>query len=146
MAEPYPPVGFHFRVDFGLGGPDENDARFQEVSGLTAEMGTEELVEGGETRFTHRLPTRTKFGNLVLKRGLLKDSGLVRWLSDALENFEFKPVDVLVTLLNEEHQPILGWTFIGAWPVKWVVSDFKAMENALVVETLELAYKYFRRV
>jgi hypothetical protein len=43
----YPPVGFHFSVQIG-GESDEKEFRFQEVSGLTAEIGTEELQVGGE--------------------------------------------------------------------------------------------------
>ncbi len=146
MAE-YPPVGFHFRVEFGLSGIGDRDSRFQEVSGLSAELGTEELQEGGENRFVHRLPTLPKYGSLVLKRGLLTDSGLIRWLTDAVENFSFEPTTVNVTLLNEQHEP-LGFTysFVRAWPVKWTVSDFKAQESGLVVETLELSYSYFKRV
>lgn len=146
MAE-YPPVGFHFRVSFSLSGVGEKDSRFQEVTGLSAELGTEELQEGGENRFVHRLPTLPKYGNLVLKRGLLTDSELIQWCRNAIENFSFEPTRVDVTLLNEEHQP-LGFTysFARAWPVKWAVSDFKAQENGLVVETLELSYNYFTRV
>ena len=146
MAE-YPPVGFHFRVTFSIGGVGEKDSRFQEVSGLSAELGTEELQEGGENRFVHRLPTLPKYGNLVLKRGLLTDSGLIKWCRDAIENFSFEPTTVDVTLLNEKHQP-LGFTysFVKAWPVKWAISDFKAQENGLVVETLELSYNYFTRI
>ncbi|NOZ26265.1 MAG: phage tail protein [Nitrospirae bacterium] len=145
MNNSYPPVGFHFKVEFRLDGVVDGDSRFQEVSGLTAELGIEEVNEGGENRFSHRLPTRAKYGNLVLKRGLLKDSRLIKWFRDAVEDFEFEPADVLVTLLNEEHEPLMGWNFVNAWPVKWVVSDFKAQENALVVETIELAYNYFKR-
>ena len=37
------------------------------------------------------------------------------------------------------------WSFIKAWPVKWVVADLKATDNAIVIETIELAYQYFRR-
>ncbi len=145
MSNTYPPVGFHFKVEFRLDGVVDGDSRFQEVSGLTSELGIEEVNEGGENRFSHRLPTRAKYGNLVLKRGLLKDSRLIKWFRDAVEDFEFEPADVLVTLLNEEHEPLMGWNFVNAWPVKWVVSDFKAQENALVVETIELAYNYFKR-
>ncbi|HEB76482.1 MAG TPA: phage tail protein [Nitrospirae bacterium] len=145
MSNTYPPVGFHFKVEFRLDGVVDGDSRFQEVSGLTSELGIEEVNEGGENRFSHRLPTRAKYGNLVLKRGLLKDSRLIKWFRDAVEDFEFEPADVLVTLLNEEHKPLMGWNFVNAWPVKWVVSDFKAQENAVVVETIELAYNYFKR-
>ena len=146
MASYYPPVGFHFKVEFSLDGVQEADARFQEVSGLTAELGIEEITEGGENRFVHRLPTRAKYSNLVLKRGMLNDSKLIQWFRDAVESFTFEPVDVLVTLLNEKNEPLAGWSFVNTWPVKWTISDFKAQEGAIVVETIELAYKYFTRV
>lgn len=147
MPAYYPPVGFHFRVEFNLDGMKDGDVRFQEISGLSAELGTEEVVEGGENRFPHRLPTRAKYANLTLKRGLLTDSRLIDWCKNAVENFDFEPTTVNVTLLNEKHQPLADtFSFIRAWPVKWTVSDFKAQENALVIETLELSYNYFSRI
>ncbi len=147
MTSYYPPVGFHFKVEFSLGGVQDGDVRFQEVSGLTAELGVEEVVEGGENRFTHRLPDRAKYSNLILKRGLMTDSGLIDWCKNAMEGFEFEPTTVNVTLLNENHEPVGGaFSFLRAWPVKWAVSDFKAQENGIVVETLELAYNYFSRI
>jgi phage tail-like protein len=145
MPSYYPPVGFHFRVEFQGVGSGDSDTRFQEVSGLTAEIGTEELPVGGENRFSYRLPIRAKYNNLILKRGMLKDSGLISWFTSAIEDFEFKPVDVNVYLLNENHEVATTWIFIHAYPVKWVISDLKAMDNALVVETIELVYQYFRR-
>jgi phage tail-like protein len=144
MAAYYPPVGFHFKVHFtGIGG--DSDTQFQEVSGLTAEISVEELPVGGENKFTHRLPTRSKYSNLILKRGMLTDSKLIEWLTNAIENFKFKPVDLSIFLLNEDHQVLATWNFIHAYPVKWAISDFKALENSLVVETIELAYQYFTR-
>ena len=147
MAVYYPPVGFHFRVEFTLDGVQDGDIRFQEVSGLAAELGIEEVAEGGENRFSHRLPTRAKYSNLILKRGLLTDSRLIDWCIDAIENFVFEPTTVNVTLLNENHEPVAeSYSFVRAWPVKWAVSDFKAQDNSIVVETLELAYNYFARI
>jgi phage tail-like protein len=146
MTAHYPPVGFHFKVEFGFLPQDSMDARFQEVGGLTSELGVEEVVEGGENRFAHRLPIRAKFGNLVLRRGLLTDSQLIDWCKNAIENFSFEPATVNVTLLNKAHQPLAAYSFIKAWPLKWSVSNFKAAENAIVVETLELGYNYFSRI
>jgi len=142
----YPPVGFHFRVEFGSYS-DVDDTRFQEVTGLVSELGIEELAEGGENRFSHRLPARAKYGNLVLKRGLFTDSKLIGWCRDAIEHFEFSPETVNVTLLNENHEPVAEtYSFVNVWPVKWSVSDFKAQDNSLVIETLELAYQSFTRI
>lgn len=138
------PVGFHFRVEFGAGG-EANDNSFQEVAGLSAEMTVEELREGGQNRFVHKLPNGAKYGNLVLKRGFLTDSQVGAWCRDAIENFIFEPKDVRVILLNEQHQPLVSWSFVRAWPVKWSISDFKAQDNALVIESLELAYRLFRK-
>lgn len=138
----YPPVGFHFKVEFvGIG--NDNDIRFQSVSGLTIEYDTESFKEGGENRFEHKLPLRTKYSDLSLKRGMLTDSKVIEWCLKAFVNREFKPVQVNVLLLNEKHEPIKRWEVIDAWPKKWSVSDLNAQENGIVVETLDLAYKYF---
>ncbi len=147
MPSYYPPVGFHFKVEFvGVADNNDNDVRFQDVSGLNMELGIEEITEGGENRFSHKLPSRAKYNNLVLKRGLLLDSALIDWIRDAIENFSFQPVEVLVKLLNENHEPLLTWSFTKAWPVKWSISDFKSTDNSIVVETLEIAYNYFRKI
>ena len=146
MTKYYPPVGFHFKVDFSAVSSQEMDARFQSVSGLSVEIQNEDRVEGGENRFTHQLPLRSKYSTLTLKRGFVKDSELIYWCRDAFENFQFKPVDLIVSLLNEKHEPVKSWNIIHAWPAKWSVSDFNAQENSLVIETLDLNYRYFKLI
>src|SRR4030095_303939 len=145
MPAYYPPVGFHFKVEFSGLGSGDNDTRFQEVAGMTAEITTEELQVGGEKKLTHRLPTRAKYGNLILKRGMLQDSELISWFTKAIEDFEFKPTDVSVYLLDENHEIASSWIFIKAYPDTCALSDFKAQDNSLVIETIELVYQYFRR-
>ncbi len=139
------PAVFHFKVEFRLGEP-ESDNRFQEVTGLSAEVTVEEVKEGGLNEYVHKLPNGAKYGNLVLKRGFITDSSVTDWCRDAVEAFDFDPRDVSVSLLDEKHEPLASWEFMGAWPVKWSISDFKAQENALAVESMELAYRMFRRV
>lgn len=139
-----PPVGFHFRVRFAITGDAIAEMRFAEVGGLTAEVTTEELVEGGENRFSHRLPGRTKYGTIVLKRGFLKNSKLIAWARKAIDDLDIEPTTVLVELLDATHTVLSAWKVINAYPVKWSVSEFKASENAYVTETLELAFQYFK--
>lgn len=140
----YPPVGFHFRVEFqGIPGLQKQDAYFQEVTGLSRELETESIKSGGENRFTYKLPTRGQYPNLVLKRGLFLDSAVINWANDAILHLDIKPVTVLVTLLNEKHQPLQTYNCVNAWPLKWSVTDLNAQESRLVVETLELYYQYF---
>lgn len=141
----YPPVGFHFSVRFGIS-LDDNDTRFQSVSGLSVEYETETIKEGGENRFEHTLPVRTQYPDLVLKRGLLTDSAVLGWCLDAFDNRSFRPTDLQVILLNENHDPLKTWSVTWAWPRKWSVSDFNAEENSIVIETLELNYRYFKLI
>lgn len=137
------PVVFQFKVEIpGFGG---EDIHFQEVTGLSAEISTEELKEGGRNDFTHKLPTGAKYGNLVLKRGMFKDSKLTKWCRNAIENFTFEVKDIQVTLIDSEGQPLAAWSFKKAYPVKWSISDFKAQDSALVIESLEIAYQSFTR-
>ena len=139
-----PPLGFHFRVEFDLKDAGDNDIRFREVSGLTMELEEETVNEGGENRFSHKLPVRGRYPDLVLKRGLLTSTGVRAWIEDAVQNLVIQPTTVWVSLLNDAHEPLQTYTVIGAWPKKWAVSDFSAESSDVVVETLELAYQPFR--
>jgi len=140
----YPLAGFHFLVTFmGVDGQTANDISFQEVSGLTFELETEEVKEGGENRFSHKLPMPAKYSNLVLKRGTMRNTGLLKWFKNAIQNFQFKPVTLNVALLNENHEPVMSWNFVNAYPVKWSVSDLDAGKNEVMIDTLELSYQYF---
>jgi phage tail-like protein len=146
MPGKYPPTGFHFRVNFGVSGTSDDDSRFQEVTGIEAELDTITYKEGGENRFSHTLPVRGKYPNLVLKRGLITNSNVAEWCRKSIEDLDIEPVSIQVSLLNENHEPLRTWNFINAWPKKWSVSGLNAMENRLVIESMEIVYQYFRKV
>jgi len=105
MVDYYPPWGFYFKVVFNDISKDKNDVRFQSVSGLSVEYDYESFKEGGENRFEHKLPVRTKYSDLVLKRGMLVDSSVIKWVIDAFQNRSFKPATITVTLMNEKSEP-----------------------------------------
>lgn len=138
-------TNFYFTVSVsGSGGAD---AAFKEVSGLSKELGVEEVVCGGENRFKYRLPTITTFQNLVLKRGVIEQSSpLIEWCKGSLDDglaTAIKTKDVTVSLLDAEGNTSMSWLFTKAYPVKWAASDLKSQEAEVFVETIELAYQYF---
>jgi phage tail-like protein len=137
----YQTVNFHFKVEFTLNEEDV-DVRFQSVSGLDVTMDTEQVKEGGENRFEHVLPVRTKSSPLVLKRGLLKpsDSEFTRWLQQTFDDEEFVVKTVYIKLLNEEHKPLMLWTINNVWPRSWKMGELNAEQGAVLIETLELNY------
>jgi phage tail-like protein len=138
----YPPVGFHFSVSFELSSQTE-DTRFQEVSGLDVELEMENFVEGGENRFTWELPKRARYSDITLKRGMLIGSQVIQWCRDAFENFSFSPANLHITLLNEQHTPIMTWYVVHAIPKKWSVSGLNAQDSSIMVESIILSYHYF---
>jgi len=149
MALYYPPLGFHFLVRFEgllLKYPGIPDIGFQSISGINAEVSIEEYHEGGENRFKHKLPNPASYPNLVMKRGMLIGSQLMQWFKDSVENYAFEAHDITVILLNGDHITIQGWNFIKAWPVKWDISEFNAEQGTIVIESIEFAYQYFRRL
>lgn len=138
----YPPWGFYFKVEFSIS-KKTNDARFQSVSGLSVEYEYEMFKEGGENRFEHKLPVRTRYADMVLKRGMLTDSSVTEWLLSAFRDREFKPSDLSVILMNEQGEPLRTWKVAHAIPKSWAVSDLSSTDNAIMIETLELTYRYF---
>jgi phage tail-like protein len=142
----YPPGGFHFLVTFELPKNVTDDTRFQEVSGLDVEMEMESFTEGGQNRFTWQLPKRARYSDITLKRGMLIQSPLISWCRDALENFLFLPANLTISLLNDQHAPIMSWYVVSAIPKKWSMSGLNASENSIVVESLTLSYRYFNIV
>jgi phage tail-like protein len=140
----YPYTGFHFLVVFEIFPQVPNDFRFQEVTGLTADVNLDTYNEGGENRFVHRLPGRTTYTDLVLKRGMTLVSGITAWCQDAIENFNFQPTNLLISLLNEDHLPVSSWYIANAIPIKYDISGLNAEQNQIVIESLTLRYEYYK--
>ncbi|WP_293067895.1 MULTISPECIES: phage tail protein [unclassified Moorena] len=89
--------------------------------------------------------------------GLVANNRPIFFLPQNGEHFTFKafqaissplqaPSNVLVILLNENTVPVSSWLFKRAYPVKWTTSDLDANANAVVIDTMELAYVRFQSV
>jgi phage tail-like protein len=140
----YPPVNFHFRAEF-LGFNKATDVFFQSISGLDVNIEMETKREGGENRFVHHLPKQVQYTDLVLKRGIFRpgESSITDWFSKAIQEFRFSPMDILVTLLDPEHQPLMTWGVVHALPKSWKVQELNAERGEVLIETMTLTYNYF---
>jgi phage tail-like protein len=123
---------------------------FTEVSGLSVQIDTEELAEGGQNHYTHKLPGRMKWPNLVLKRGITDSDNLFEWfakcsgegLSGAKNKIE--RLEGSVQLLDSTGKVVRRWTFTGAYPVKWTGPKLAASSRDLAVEELEVCHCGFK--
>jgi phage tail-like protein len=134
---------FIFTVD------DLTIGAFTEVSGLSVQIDVEEVPEGGQNQFVHKLPGRMKWPNLVLKRGITKSDDLFEWfrLSSgdgfAGEKHRLKRRNGAISVVNGRGVPLRTWRFAGAYPVKWTGPRFSASSRDLAVEELEVCHHGF---
>ena len=135
----YPLVNFHFSVEWG-----GSNIGFLEVSGLTAEHEIIEYREGASPEYsTIKVPGLRKFSNIILKRGSLKaDNEFFKWFNTAGITVERR--DIAISLLNEEHVPVMSWKVKNAWPIGLKYAEFNAMKSEIFIESLEIAHEGFR--
>lgn len=112
---------------------------FSEVSGLSAEVEFMTYNEGGNNEFVHHLPTRVKYPNLVLKRGVTNEDALLAWFKEA--HGDKKRYDITVTMLDRTNKPLRTWAFEKAFPVKWTGPSFNATQSQVAMETLEIVHE-----
>ena len=123
---------------------------FTEVSGLSVQIDVEELAEGGQNAYTHKLLGRMKWPNLVFKRGVTDTDALFEWLmtasGDGLTRAGNKvtPRNGKISVLNAKGEPMRTWTILEAKPVKWTGPRLAASSRDLAIEELEVCHSGFR--
>jgi phage tail-like protein len=133
----YPIPVFHFTVDWG-----GTNVGFSEVSGLTQEIQLIEYRDGKSPDYnTVKMPGLRKVTNIVMKRGISKgDNDFFKWLNTVKLN-TIDRRDLTINLLNENHEPVVTWKVLQAWPVKVEGPGLKATGNEVAIESIELAHE-----
>jgi phage tail-like protein len=127
------------RFYISIEGVTGEQALFTEASGLQLEIEVFEYTEGGVNSFVHKLPGRTKVGNLTLKRGMTNSKAFLEWISNvALGKIERKNVSIV--MFNAKGDELMRWNFDGMYPIKWTGPQYQASGNAAAIESLELAH------
>ena len=127
----------------------ETVGRFTEVQGLEVNVEVEEIKEGGQNFFVHKVPGRFTWPNLVLKRGITESNNLIAWMDKAsaggfeAEGNKLKRNTLAVTLVSASGARLRSWNFEGAFPVKWTGPSFAASSDELPSEELEIAHHGF---
>jgi phage tail-like protein len=130
---PYP--NHNFSVDIGRG----DNTWFSEVELPAGEVEVIEYREGADkTSAARKLPGRVRYGNAVLRRGISGRTELFEWWK-AVRDGTIDRRTVVITLHDEQQQPVQRWVLRNAWPAKYEASDLNAKGNEVMVETLELA-------
>ncbi len=133
---------FNFLVDLGTGNTDGPDAGFQECSAIGMEVAVAEYRNGNDKENAPRKITGlTKVGDVTLKRGIVaKENGFWDWWN-TIRSGTVQRRTVTISLLNEEHKPVMVWAIDRAWPVKVEGPSLNATGNEIAIETLEFAHE-----
>jgi phage tail-like protein len=133
----YPLPKFHFRVEWG-----GTRIGFTEVTGLDHSLDLIEYRDGANPEFhKQKMPGLQKFSNITLKRGTFDgDNDYYKWL-DTVSMNTIERRDVIISLLNEKHEPVMNWKIKQAWPINVKSSDLKADGNEVAIESMELAHE-----
>jgi phage tail-like protein len=137
MATKYPLPAFHFNVNWG-----GTNLGFSEVSGLAVETQVIEYRDGYSPDYsTIKMPGMQKYGNITLKRGVMeKDNEFFTWWNTHKLN-QIERRDITISLLNENHEPVVVWKVRNAFPVKVDGGSLKATGNEVATESLEIAHE-----
>lgn len=137
MATTYPLVKFHFQVEWG-----GTKIGFTEVSGLDVESEVVEYRDGASREYSKlKMPGMQKYSNITLKRGTFKsDNEYFNWWN-AVQLNTIERRDITISLLNEEHEPVVTWKVKNAWPTKVQSTDLKADGNEVAIESMELVHE-----
>lgn len=136
MAE-YPIPKFHFQAEWG-----GSKIGFTEISGLDITTEVIEYRDGASPEYTKvKMPGQRKYSNITLKRGTFKgDNQFYSWFNTVSLN-QIERRDITISLLNENHEPVVVWKVKNAWPTKVTPTDLKSDGNEVAIESLELAHE-----
>ena len=116
------------------------DAGFNECSGLDMTLDVEEYMEGGVNDRVHKFPSRMQWAKLSLKKGVMVDKALWKWLYGFAEGKVVRK-DGLISLLDAEGAPHTVWIFRRGLPVRYAGPSLNAQQNQIAVETIEIDHE-----
>jgi phage tail-like protein len=132
-------LGYRFEVVFQMGGtkPHNFEMVFQKVSGIAVSRKVD--FSKGETitteQATYEKLTLTK--GLSLKRYTQWD----KYIWSMQEQAVRIAAALLVSVLDEDGEPVRTWKFFDVLPTRWSLSELDAGNTAILIETLEVQFR-----
>ena len=130
---------FNFKVEI----EGVTQGAFMEVNGLESAT---EVFEGndGNNLLLRKLPGRTSYSNIVLRRGFTNSDELFNWRKTVTDgNTERKAGSII--LCDEKGDEIMRYNFFEAWPCRWKLSPLSAQDRRNLVEEIEIAVEKIER-
>ena len=131
---------FNFRVEID----GVTQAAFKAVEGLDSETEVIEYQDGDDL-FLRKRPGRTKYSNIVLKRGYVSTDELWQWRKRVMEG-KVERKSGSIVLNNDKGDEVMRYNFFEAWPCKWKGFSLDGKGTDVAVEELEFVVERWERV
>jgi phage tail-like protein len=111
---------FNFIVELGDGTPSDGPlGGFSDVSGIGTEITLMEYRQGNDRENrVRKIPGLHKATDVTLKRGMMGVTNFWTWVT-ATRNNPKTQRNILITLNDEQGNPVARWKLINARPMKW---------------------------
>lgn len=140
MARVDPYKNFLFLVEIdGI-----TQASFADCSGFSSHVEVVEYREGGDRSTVRKLPGKTSYPDITLKRGLTNSSELYDWHRTAVEG-QIQRKNGSVVVLDDTLAEQVRWNFTGAWISKWEGPALTAKGNDVAIETLTISCESLKK-
>jgi phage tail-like protein len=98
--------------------------------------------EGASPEFAAMLTSGQKhYSPVVLKRAMVVgDNDFYTWINSAQVG-EVERRDVIISLLNSQHQPVMVWKLVRAFPSRLDYAPLNALGSDLATESLTLVHE-----
>jgi phage tail-like protein len=116
---------------------------FRNVEGLDSETEIVEYQDGDDLTLRKR-PGRTKYSNIVLKRGYVSSAELWQWRQKGMDGSVERPSGSVI-LCNDAGDPVMRYNFFEAWPCKWKGFTLDGKGTDAVIEEVELVIERLER-
>ncbi len=138
------PIEIHASFRFTVNIDGMSYAAFTECTLPSLQVETQDIKEGGQNEYVHRLPMRIKAGSITLRHGITRDAEMLKWYLQVLNGDIAKATrTVEVIMYGADLKTLATWTFERAYPIKWSGPTLKTDDRALAIEVLELAHHGF---
>jgi phage tail-like protein len=118
--------------------------RFTSVDGLGAQIEVVEFREGGEGDAIRKIPGRTTYSDIVLKRGYTATDDLWDWMQEIIDE-DFVTKNGSIRVIAKGRSEVARFNIFNAWPSKYQLgvddvhgTDIAIEELTLTVERIEL--------
>jgi phage tail-like protein len=123
---------------------------FTEVYGIGSEnevMETRIFNPGSNKEIIQKMPSRLKWMNIELIRGISSNKNLWDWRGQVISgDIKGARRNCTITMFDQTAKPVASWNLINAWPSKIEAPMIKGDNKTVGVEIITLAHEGLTRV